>query len=87
MVFEQALEFIEVVIDMDDIRIGQVGLYVVAKGLEQFRFSTTANARDDLDIRHADKARQRVHIRRPIDEFHWRPPCGLSLYSSKLKNF
>ncbi len=36
MIFEQALELVEVVIDMDDIRIGQICLHVIAEGLEQF---------------------------------------------------
>lgn len=36
MIFEQALELIEVVVDMDDIRIGQICLHVIAEGLEQF---------------------------------------------------
>ena len=36
MIFEQVLELIEVVVDMDDIRIGQICLHVIAEGLEQF---------------------------------------------------
>ena len=36
MIFEQVLELAEVVIDMDDIRIGQICLHVIAEGLEQF---------------------------------------------------
>ena len=36
MIFEQALELVEAVIDMDDIRIGQICLHVIAEGLEQF---------------------------------------------------
>ena len=87
VIFEQLLELIEVVVDVNDIRIGQVGLYVVAKGFEQFRFTAAANTRDDLDIRHADEARQRIHIRRSLDEFHWQPPFGLSLLFLKTEYF
>ena len=36
MIFEQALELVKVVIDMDDIRIGQICLHVIAESLEQF---------------------------------------------------
>ena len=36
MIFEQALELVKVVIDMDDIRIGQICLHVITESLEQF---------------------------------------------------
>ena len=36
VILEQVLELIEVVVDMDDIRIGQICLHVIAEGLEQF---------------------------------------------------
>ena len=36
VILEQVLELIEVVVDMDDIRIGQMCLHVIAEGLEQF---------------------------------------------------
>ena len=36
VILEQVLELIEVVVDMDDIRIGQIRLHVIAEGLEQF---------------------------------------------------
>ena len=36
VILEQVLELIEVVVDMDDIRIRQICLHVIAEGLEQF---------------------------------------------------
>ena len=36
VILEQVLKLIEVVVDMDDIRIGQMCLHVIAEGLEQF---------------------------------------------------
>ena len=87
MILKQSLELIEVVVDVNHVRVRQSGLYEIAKRLEQFRFSATANACDDLDIRHADKTRQGIHIRRSIDEFHRHPPLGNYRYSSKLKIF
>ena len=36
VILEQVLELIEVVVDMDDIRIRLICLHVIAEGLEQF---------------------------------------------------
>ena len=87
MILKQPLELIEVVVDVNHVRVRQSGLYEIAEGFEQFRFSATANACNDLDIRYADKARQGIHIRRSIDEFHRHPPLGNYRYSSKVNFF
>ena len=74
MILKQTFKLIEVVVDVNYVRVWQACLYEIAKRLEQFRFSAAANACDDLDIRHADKARQGIHIRCSIDELHQHPP-------------
>ena len=48
VIFEQVLKLIEVVVDVDDIRIGKVGLHIITEGFEQFRLPAAADAGDDL---------------------------------------
>ena len=86
MVFGDPLEVVEVVVDVDDVRVCDVCQYVIAQRFEKLGLAASPYPGDHLDIGRAHHVDERFQIACSLDEPHPTPPAASTILSHLFPN-